>query len=159
MEIKINKKFWEELIAYFPLIHVEQFFYCCVCIRCRRNVFAKPLLSKDTGLQIQTYRAMGGIYKISRWDGLMCHDTHTHTHTPSFIKIGSDVQKLMEGEIQRHTNNTDVISLLLYAISVLSVCVCSSVITHTHINFWIPEPVFMKLDIYIMGPVPISEPG
>jgi hypothetical protein len=66
MDMKLNKKFWEELIAYFPLIRVQQFFYCCVCIRCRRNVFAEPLLSKDTGLHIQTHRLMGGIYEVRR---------------------------------------------------------------------------------------------
>jgi hypothetical protein len=42
-----KKAFWEEAIAYFPLIlhepsrkrHGQQFFNCCVCIRCRGNVF------------------------------------------------------------------------------------------------------------------------
>jgi hypothetical protein len=48
----INKEFWQELIAYFPLIqgpqrrrHIKQLLYCCVCIRCGGNVFAEPLPS------------------------------------------------------------------------------------------------------------------
>jgi hypothetical protein len=61
--MKLNKKFWEELIAYFPLIRVQQF-YCCVCIRCRHNIFAEPLLSKDTGLHID--RLIGEIYEVRR---------------------------------------------------------------------------------------------
>jgi hypothetical protein len=44
-----NKKFWEELIAYFPLIRhgphtkrgVQQFFYCCMC--CSGNVFTEMI--------------------------------------------------------------------------------------------------------------------
>jgi hypothetical protein len=47
-----NKKFWEEIIAYFPFIRhgphtkrrVQQFFYCCVCIRCRDNVFTRAVV-------------------------------------------------------------------------------------------------------------------
>jgi hypothetical protein len=50
-----NKKFWEELIAYFLLIRhgshrkrrFQQFLYCCVCIRCRGSVYIKPLPGKD----------------------------------------------------------------------------------------------------------------
>jgi hypothetical protein len=46
-----NKKFWEELTAYFPLIRhgphrkrrLQQFFYCCVSIYCRGNIFTEPL--------------------------------------------------------------------------------------------------------------------
>jgi hypothetical protein len=123
----VNKKLWEELISYFPLIRhephrkrreqflvaagkclpsrclatiggytdrptdsplirhgphrkrcVQQFFYCCMCIRCRGNVFTEPLPSK---IYIQTPRLIGGIYKACRSDGLRCHDmTHTRFH-------------------------------------------------------------------------------
>jgi hypothetical protein len=46
-----RRGFWGELIACFPLIRhaphrkrlVQQLFYCCVCIRCHRNVFTDPL--------------------------------------------------------------------------------------------------------------------
>jgi hypothetical protein len=51
----VNKKFWEELVAYFPLIRpepqrkrrVQQFLYSCVCIRFRGNIFTQPLPSND----------------------------------------------------------------------------------------------------------------
>jgi hypothetical protein len=57
INVTVNKKFSEELIAYFPLISlaprrkrgVQQLFYCCVCIYCHGNVFTKPLPSKDKG--------------------------------------------------------------------------------------------------------------
>jgi hypothetical protein len=78
----INKKFWEELIAYFPLIRhgshrkwrVQQFLYSCVWIRCRCNVFTEPLPSNDRGFHIQAFKLVGGIYEVGRWDGLRCHD-------------------------------------------------------------------------------------
>jgi hypothetical protein len=41
---------------------VQQFFYCCICILCRGNVFTEPLPSKSRG-NIQTNRLMGGIYE------------------------------------------------------------------------------------------------
>jgi hypothetical protein len=55
--ILIIKKFWEELITYFTFIQgphrkrrVQQFFYCCVCIRCGGNFFfTEPLPSNDRG--------------------------------------------------------------------------------------------------------------
>jgi hypothetical protein len=77
-----NKKFWEEIIAYFPLIRhgphwkrrVQQFFYCCVCICYRgngyteplpssdRGIYTTPLPSNDRGIHIQTNTLMGGIF-------------------------------------------------------------------------------------------------
>jgi hypothetical protein len=53
--LMIDKKFWEELISYIPFI--QQFFYCCVCIRNRGNVFTAPLPSncrRDTHIDTQT---------------------------------------------------------------------------------------------------------
>jgi hypothetical protein len=52
-----NKKFWEELIGKFPFIRhgphrkrrVQQFFNCCVYIRCSGNVLTEPLSSNDKG--------------------------------------------------------------------------------------------------------------
>jgi hypothetical protein len=69
-----KKKFWEELIVYFPSIRhgphrkrrVKQFFYCCMCICCRGNIFTEPLPSNERGLHIQTHRLMGGIYEVRR---------------------------------------------------------------------------------------------
>jgi hypothetical protein len=89
---KENNKFWEELIAYFPFIRhgphrkrrVRQFYYCCVCILCRGNVFTGPLPSNDRGIHIQIHRLMGGIYEVRRSDGLRCHDTHTKFHKDWF---------------------------------------------------------------------------
>jgi hypothetical protein len=63
---KIKKKFWEELIAYFPLMwhgqqrnqRVQQFFYC-VCIHCRMNAFTEPWPRngmRDTRKDTQTAR-------------------------------------------------------------------------------------------------------
>jgi hypothetical protein len=53
--LKHNKKFWEEQIAYFPWYdtaphwkrRIQQFFYCCVCIRYCDNVSTEPLPSND----------------------------------------------------------------------------------------------------------------
>jgi hypothetical protein len=49
LQQKQYKKFWEELIAYFPLIdtdrvkrRVQEFYYCCMRIRWRGNVFTEP---------------------------------------------------------------------------------------------------------------------
>jgi hypothetical protein len=41
---------------------VQQFFYCCVCIRYRGNVPIEPLPSNDKGIHIQTHRLMGEIF-------------------------------------------------------------------------------------------------
>jgi ABC-type histidine transport system ATPase subunit len=49
-----------ERITYFPLIlqgphkkqRVKQFFYCCLCIRCRGNMFDEPLSSHDREIHI-----------------------------------------------------------------------------------------------------------
>jgi hypothetical protein len=60
-----NKKLWEELIAYFPLIRnglhkerrTQQFIYCCMytCILCRGTVFTEPLSSNDRGMNVQLH--------------------------------------------------------------------------------------------------------
>jgi hypothetical protein len=70
--LTLNKKFWEELISYFPMIRrgphikwrVQRFFYSCLCIHCRGNVFTEPLPSNDKGINIHTHRLMGGIYEV-----------------------------------------------------------------------------------------------
>jgi hypothetical protein len=54
--IKLNRRFWEELMIYFPLLkhgqhrkgHVQQYCYC-KCIRCCYNTFTKPLSMADMG--------------------------------------------------------------------------------------------------------------
>jgi hypothetical protein len=60
VNVDINKKFWEQLIACFPLIRhgpqrkrrAQQLFYCYVRIRCCGNVFTEPLPSNDMGIHI-----------------------------------------------------------------------------------------------------------
>jgi hypothetical protein len=63
-----NKKFWEELIAYFPFTttrifdmtrtvqkhRAQQLFYCCLCICCRENIFTEPLPS-NVSEETETY--------------------------------------------------------------------------------------------------------
>jgi hypothetical protein len=105
--IFINNKFWEELIACFPLIRrgpyrkrrVQQLFYCLVCIRYRGNVFTKPLPINSREIHIEAHRLMEGIYEVGRWDGL-----NTMIYTPSFIKISSSIKKLIRG-IHRHIDS------------------------------------------------------
>jgi hypothetical protein len=113
-----NKKFWEELIAYFPVIRhklnskwrVRQFFHCCVCIRCRSNVFTDPLHSNDKGIYIQTHKSMGGIYEVGRCDGLRCLDICTKFHKDWF----SYSKVYWGGDTERHKHYGDRISLLLF---------------------------------------------
>jgi hypothetical protein len=95
-----NQKFWEELTVYFPLIrdgpHRKQrvqLFFNCLCICCAVTFLPSRCVAKIEGY---TYRhRMGGIYEVRRWDGLRCHDI------PSFMKVGSGIQKLIRG-IHRH---------------------------------------------------------
>jgi hypothetical protein len=65
-------------------IWVQQFFYCCVCIRSHGEVSAEPLPSKDRGIDIETHRLMGKIYEVRRWDGLRYHDIRTKFHKDRF---------------------------------------------------------------------------
>jgi hypothetical protein len=51
----MHKKFWEETTAYISLIshgphrkrHIQQFFFCCVCIHCHGNSFTETLPSNQ----------------------------------------------------------------------------------------------------------------
>lgn len=55
---KNKKKFWAELITYFPMIRhrlhgkwfVQHFFYWCMSILCHGNTFTKILLSNSKGI-------------------------------------------------------------------------------------------------------------
>jgi hypothetical protein len=96
-----TKKFWEEHVAYFALILYEpyrkrrdqQFVYCfCLCIRCRGNVFTKPLVSNGKGLHMQRHSLMGGIYEVRFIMG-----SGAMIHVPSFINIGASIQNLTGG--------------------------------------------------------------
>lgn len=80
-----NKKFWKELIVYFPLIghrphrkrRIQQFFYYWVRICSRGNVFTKTLPSNERGIHVQT-QIMGRTYELCRSYGLRCYDMHTN---------------------------------------------------------------------------------
>jgi hypothetical protein len=69
--LKFKKTFWEELIAYYPLIRhelhrerrIKPVFYCCVFIRCSRNVFIKPLLS---GIRVEYTDIWGKMVSFSQ---------------------------------------------------------------------------------------------
>jgi hypothetical protein len=65
---------------------VQQFFYCCVSIRCQGNYLPSRCLATigDT----QTERLMRGIYEVRSWDGLSI------AYIRSFIKTGSGIRKL-----------------------------------------------------------------
>jgi hypothetical protein len=95
-----NKKLWEEIIAYFlwydtDRIENNRSSYSSVvgCLfAARMCIFSSCLTNNDRGTHVQTHRLMGRIYEVCIWDGLRSQDT-----LPSLIKIGSGVQKLMEG--------------------------------------------------------------
>jgi hypothetical protein len=82
------EQFWEELAVYLPLIQntrhrkrSAQFFYCCVCIRCRRNMFTKLLPSNDGGIYIQTHKT-----PLVRLPGNW-RDTQTSTQQVDLISL------------------------------------------------------------------------
>jgi hypothetical protein len=97
-----NKKFWEELITYFPLVRhgshrrrrVKQFFYCCVCIRCHGNFFIELLPIKgrsDAGTNTQAD-------EVRLSDGLKCHNLRTEFHKDWFTH-----PKFDKGNPQTHS--------------------------------------------------------
>jgi hypothetical protein len=100
-----SKTFWEELIAYFPFVwhgpHRKrrvQFFYCCVCIRCRGNSFTELLPSNDLGGY--TYR------HTDWWEGFMKYTFEMGSgamiYIPSFIRNWFRHSKVDRGGY-RHT--------------------------------------------------------
>jgi hypothetical protein len=58
----------------------KRFFHCCVCIRCRGNVFADPFPSNEM---------VEDIYVVGRWDRLRFH------YIPSSLNIDSPIRKLI----------------------------------------------------------------
>jgi hypothetical protein len=75
---------------------LRQFFYCCMYSLPRERLpsrclpvkggsqFTEPLPSNDRKVHIQTYRSMGGIYEVRRWEGPKCHDIRTKFHKDWF---------------------------------------------------------------------------
>jgi hypothetical protein len=118
-KIKFNKKLWEELITCFPLIWnglhrkrlIQKLFYCCMCIRCHGSVFTEPLPSNDKGLHIQ---------HTDWWEWFMKYATEMGSgaiiYIPSFIKLGSGIQKLIGGggDTLTQWQLGDLINLLLF---------------------------------------------
>jgi hypothetical protein len=107
-----SKKFWDNFKSLLSLIRhgplrkwcVPQF-YCCVCIRCRRQFFTEKLPTNDKGFSLSrclasireyTYRhrLMRGIYEVWRWDGIRCHDVHTR-----FLKDWFRHSKVTAGQV------------------------------------------------------------
>jgi hypothetical protein len=126
-------------------------------LHCRGNVFTEPLPSNDRGIHIQTYRhrLMGGIYKESGWDGLRCHNICIRFHKDWFPHSNVDRENIHTQTARwshKPTKNKDSrpkIKLGLWH----SLAMCVS--PHS-INFWMPEPIFMKLDTYITASEPIT---
>jgi hypothetical protein len=78
-----HKKFWEELIAYFPFIRHGPHRKRCA----RIPLFLYALFAAVTFLPSRClatiggiHRLMGGIYEVCHWDGLRCHDIHAKVH-------------------------------------------------------------------------------
>jgi hypothetical protein len=101
----VNKKFWEELIAYIPLIRHRPD---------RKEASNNASLSLPNrclatigGIHIQTQTDARGFMKYAAEMGsgaMIC--------TPSFIRIGSGIQKLIGGiHRQTHAQQGDRISL------------------------------------------------
>jgi hypothetical protein len=96
--------------------HVQQFFYYCVCTRCRSSVFTEPLPNKDRGIHIKTL--IEGFYEVCHWDGLMCHDMHTKFHK-DLLRHWKDYVEAYNINIQL-SNVYSFISDLFRNISVIS---------------------------------------
>jgi hypothetical protein len=112
----INNKFWQELISYFHLIRhephrkrrVQQFFYCCVCIRCRRNGFKELMPSNDRGWTCRQ-RQMWRTYEVRRWDSLRCHGIRT-----KFQRDWFNHSNVYSVDTQTHRQHGDCMNLLLF---------------------------------------------
>jgi hypothetical protein len=75
-----DKKFSEKLIVYFSTKwhaphrkkrRVRQLFCCCVCIRCRVNVFTEPLPLNNRGVRRQIH----GLSFVTTWTAEMSYAT------------------------------------------------------------------------------------
>jgi hypothetical protein len=89
-----NKKFWEELIEYFPLIRhkphrkgrAQIFIYRWLYIHSGGKFFTEPLRSTDKGIRIDTET-----YEVDSWNGLRCHDIHIVTDLNNALPGNSSV--------------------------------------------------------------------
>jgi hypothetical protein len=87
-----NKKFWKELIAYYPWYYTDCIendasnnspIVACVFVAAVMFLLSRCLATIG-GIHIQTHKLMRGIYEVSRWDGPRCHDIHTKFHKDWF---------------------------------------------------------------------------
>jgi hypothetical protein len=99
-----NKSFWEEKIVYFLWYDTDRiennasnnsFSLECVCLAAV-IILPSRFLATIGGIRVQTHRLMREIYEVRVEMG-----SGTAIHIPSFVKIGSGVQKLIGG-IHRH---------------------------------------------------------
>jgi hypothetical protein len=80
-----NKKFWEELIAYFPLIRHGQHRKQCVNIGACVLVTAVTFLpNRCLVTYIYRHRLIGGFHEVRHCDCLRYHDMHTKFHKDWF---------------------------------------------------------------------------
>jgi hypothetical protein len=89
------KKFWDELIIYFPLIwpglnrkwHVKQFFSCCMCICCCCNIFTEPSPSNNRRVQTdgRDFWSMQLTWAQVPWYTVKLLEEGIHRHTDSGV--------------------------------------------------------------------------
>jgi hypothetical protein len=87
-----NKRFWEELTAYFPWYDMDNIenktidiSYIVVCEFVAAVIFlASRFLATIRGIHIRTHRLMRGIYEVRRWDGPSFRYIHTKFHKDWF---------------------------------------------------------------------------
>jgi hypothetical protein len=94
----IKKKFWKELITYFPLIRhsqhrkrVQQFLYYCVCILLCYKYLPSRCLATIEGYTHRNTDWREGFIKYAIEMG-----SNAMVYIQSFIKIGSGIQTLIE---------------------------------------------------------------
>jgi hypothetical protein len=90
---------------------IQQFFYSCVCIRCRGNVFTETLPGNNSGIHIYTLRLMGGINEVRRWDRIICHDIHTKFHDDwlSHSKVDRGIYRHADTKIRWRSHNSNFV--------------------------------------------------
>jgi hypothetical protein len=104
---RMNKKFWEELLSYIPLLRHEphrkrrlQQFFVGV------GTSLPGCLTTKGGTHVGTHRLTGGMCKVRRWDGLRCHVMHTEFHKDWF-RHSKFVRRI-------HRQHGDLISLFSF---------------------------------------------
>jgi hypothetical protein len=75
-----------------------------VCIRCRGNVSTEPLPVNARGIHIQIYRLTEGFIKYAVEMG-----SGATTYILSFINIDSDIQKLIDKDLQIHKHTDSMV--------------------------------------------------